>query len=222
MSGRRTFIGAGRSGLSLDSSPAARARADAPCRCPSLTSILTATRSRLSLSTRVPVLPLVVLGLTTLGGALVGVAAALVAFVLENYYFVHPLHTFSVSRPNDVVSLVGFLVFAVAASLVVSRLARGRPGRPSDRARKRRSSAEAVANLGTTHQDLLPLLDSLRAVFDAEAVAILAARRRRVASGRRQWRRVPGRRARDALHHRRRLTSSPFWARPSTTRTANW
>ncbi len=140
---------------------------------PLVTIILTATRSGLSLSSEFLFYLLVVLGLTTVGGALVGVAAALVAFVLENYYFVHPLHTFSVSRPNDVVSLVGFLVFAAGASLVVNRLARG--ARVAERSRaEARVLSEAVANLGTTHQDLLPLLDSLRAVFDAEAVAILA------------------------------------------------
>ena len=138
-----------------------------------VTIILTAARSGLSLSSEFLFYLLVVMGLTTLGGALVGVVAALVAFVLENFYFVHPIHTFSVSRPNDVVSLVGFLVFAAVASLVVNRLTRG--ARLAERSRaEARVLSEAVANLGTTHQDLLPLLDSLRAVFDADAVAILA------------------------------------------------
>jgi two-component system sensor histidine kinase KdpD len=139
---------------------------------PLLTLILTSARSSLSISTEFLAYLVLVLALSTWGGVLVGILAALAAFGLENYYFVKPLHTLAVSRPDDVVSLVAFLVFAVGASVVVSRFARR--SYEADRARaEAQVLAKVVATVGTSHDDLLPLLDSLRAVFDAASVAIL-------------------------------------------------
>jgi two-component system sensor histidine kinase KdpD len=137
-----------------------------------LTLILASARSSLSLSTEFLAYLVLVLALTTLGGALVGLVAAVVASVLENYYFVPPLHTLRIARPDDVVSVVAFLIFAAGASVLVSRFAQR--SHEAERARaEAQVLAKAVATVGTSHQDLLPLLDSLRAVFDATSVAIL-------------------------------------------------
>ncbi len=142
---------------------------------PLFTWILSEFRSSLSLSTDFLVYLVIVLGLASLGGALVGIAAALVAYLLENYYFITPTHTLSVSRPDDFVALIAYLVFAVSASLLVSRFARR--SSEADRARaEAQILASAVATSGTSHTDLLPLLDSLRAVFDATSVALMARR----------------------------------------------
>ena len=142
---------------------------------PLFTWILTAARSSLSLSTDILVYLVIVLGLATLGGVVVGVVAGLAAFTLENYYFTAPIHSFAISRPDDVVSLVAFLVFAIAASILVSRFAH----RSSEAERARAEAqilASAVATTGTSHVDLLPLLDTLRAVLDATSVAIVTDR----------------------------------------------
>jgi two-component system sensor histidine kinase KdpD len=113
-----------------------------------------------------------VLGLAALGGVVVGITAGLAAFVLENYYFVQPLHSLNVARPDDLVSLLAFLLFATGASVLVSRFALR--SYEADRARaEAQILASAVATTGTSHEDLLPLLDSLRAVFDAASVAII-------------------------------------------------
>jgi two-component system sensor histidine kinase KdpD len=142
---------------------------------PLFTWILTVSRSSLSLSTDILVYLVVVLGVATLGGFVVGIAAAIAAFLLENYYFAPPIHTFTVGRPDDVVSLIAFLVFAVAASALVSRFARR--SYEADRARaEAQILASAVATAGTSHEDLLPLLESLRTVFDATSVAIITDR----------------------------------------------
>ncbi|MGA7834362.1 MAG: DUF4118 domain-containing protein [Acidimicrobiales bacterium] len=149
--------------------------ASAAAALPLFTWILTELRSSFSLSTDFLVYLVIVLGLATLGGVVVGAVAALAAFVLENFYFVGPVHTLSVTRPNDVVALVAFLLFAIAASALVSRFARR--SYEADRARSEAQIlASAVATSGTSHEDLLPLLDSLRAVFDASSVAIIARR----------------------------------------------
>ena len=140
---------------------------------PLLTVILTSARSSLSLSTEFLCYLVVVLALTTWGGVVVGLVAALVASALENYYFVPPLHTLRIARPNDVVSIAAFLVFAALASVLVSRFAQR--SQEAERARaEAQVLAKAVATIGTSHEDLLPLLDSLRAVFDASSVALLA------------------------------------------------
>ncbi|MFI5036216.1 MAG: DUF4118 domain-containing protein [Acidimicrobiales bacterium] len=140
---------------------------------PLLTVILTSVRSSVSLSTVFLVYLVAVLGVTTWGGAMVGVVAALAASGLENFYFVLPLHTLEVARPDDVVALVAFLVFAVAASVVVNRYSR----RTSEAERARGEAqilAQAAAAVATSHEDLVPLLDSMRAVYNATGVAILA------------------------------------------------
>ncbi len=132
-------------------------------------------RSSLSLSTDFLVYLVIVLGLATLGGAIVGIVAALAAYLLENYYFITPIHTLSVSRPDDFVALIAYLLFAVAASVLVSRFARR--SSEADRARaEAQILASAVVTSGPSHEGLLPLLDSLRAVFDATSVAIVTRR----------------------------------------------
>jgi two-component system sensor histidine kinase KdpD len=76
-----------------------------------------------------------------------------------------------VSRPDDVVALVAYLVFAVGASVLVNRFSRR--SHQAERARaEAQVLAQVVATVGTSHDDLLPLLDALRAVFDATGVAI--------------------------------------------------
>jgi two-component system sensor histidine kinase KdpD len=142
---------------------------------PIVTVLLTNARASLSLSTEFLVYLVVVLALTTWGGAAVGIVAALAASALENYYFVPPLHTLEVARPDNVVSLVAFLLFAVGATVVVSMYSRR-----SYEAERARAEAQVLAKVagaaGTSHEDLLPLLDTLRTVFAASSVAILVQR----------------------------------------------
>jgi two-component system sensor histidine kinase KdpD len=142
---------------------------------PLLTVAMTSAHANLSLSTVFLVYLLAVLALTTWGGVMVGIVSALGASALENYYFVPPVHTLEVARPDDVVSLVAFLLFASVASVVVSRYTQR-----SNEAVRARAEAEilskAAARVATTHDEMLPLLDSLRAVFAAPSVALIARR----------------------------------------------
>ena len=142
---------------------------------PLLTIVMTSARSSLSLSTEFLAYLVVVLALATWGGILVGALAALAAFGVENFFFVPPLHTLAVARPDDVVSLVAFLVFAVGSGAAVSRFRRR--AYDADRARgEARVLAKAVSTVGTSPKDLHSLLDSLRNVFAASGAAILVER----------------------------------------------
>jgi two-component system, OmpR family, sensor histidine kinase KdpD len=142
---------------------------------PALTLVLTSLRADVSASTDFLVYLVAVLGLAAGGGTLVGVVAALGASGLENFYFVRPFHTLAVSRPDDVVALAAFLVFALTASVAVSRFAQR--SAEAERARgEAQILAQAAAAVATTHDDLVPLLDSVRAIFNASGVAVLARR----------------------------------------------
>jgi two-component system sensor histidine kinase KdpD len=142
---------------------------------PLLTVIMSQIRSSLSLSTVFLVYLVAILALTTWAGALVGVLGAVVASGLENYYFVKPFHTLVVARPDDVVALVAFLLFAVVASVIVNRF--NQSSHEADRARaEAQILAGAAASVAASHEDLLPLLESLRGVFAASSVALVALR----------------------------------------------
>ena len=104
-----------------------------------------------------------------------GVVGAVIASGLENYYFVKPFHTLEVARPDDVVALIAFLIFAVLASVLVNRFAES--SHEADRARaEAQILAGAAASVAASHEDLQPLLESLRAVFAASSVALVAQR----------------------------------------------
>jgi len=142
---------------------------------PILTIAMTQIRSSVSLSTVFLVYLVAVLALTTWAGAIVGVLGALAASGLENYFFVKPLHTLQVARPDDLVAIIAFLVFAIASSVVVTRFALR--SLEAERARAEAAIlAEAAVTFASSHEDLLPLLDSLRNVFAASSVAILGLR----------------------------------------------
>ena len=72
-------------------------------------------------------------------------------------------------------AIVAYLVFAVLASVVVNRFAQR--SHEADRARaEAQILAGAAASVAASHDDLLPLLESLRAVFAASSVALVAQR----------------------------------------------
>lgn len=139
---------------------------------PLVTLALTQLRSGVSVSTVFLVYLVAVLALAAWGGMAIAVTAALAASGLENYYFVPPLHTLQIARPDNAVAIVAFFVFAIGASLAMNEFTR----RSSDAARARAEAellSEAVATVTTSRDDLRPLLDTLRAVFAVEGAALV-------------------------------------------------
>ncbi|MDE3082913.1 MAG: sensor histidine kinase KdpD [Acidobacteriota bacterium] len=139
---------------------------------PGLTVVLTSLHSDAVLSMVFPVYLAAVIGLTVWGGPLTGVASSIAASFLENYYFIAPRHTFVIARADDLTALVAFLAFSIGASIVVSAFTRR-----SIEAERSRAEAEilttAAATVATTHDDLQPILDSLRVIFDLARVELL-------------------------------------------------
>jgi two-component system sensor histidine kinase KdpD len=139
---------------------------------PLLTLGLVPLRDDIDLSTVLLAYLAVVVVSAAIGGAGPGIVIAVVAFLLENYFFVPPHHTFEIHGAENVVSLVGFLAFAAVVSVLVNRLA----SRSREVARVR-AEAEALARTAgaiAIDADTLPgLVDNIRTIFDLEAVSLL-------------------------------------------------
>ncbi|HUP73039.1 MAG TPA: DUF4118 domain-containing protein [Acidimicrobiales bacterium] len=139
---------------------------------PLVTLLLVPLRDDIELSTVLLAYLTVVVATAAIGGAGPGVVTATGAFLLENYYFVLPLHTFTIGDAEDLVSLLGFLAFAAIVSVLVNRLARR--NRDVDRVR---AEAEALARTAGTlaiDADTLPgLIANIRSIFELDAVALL-------------------------------------------------
>jgi two-component system, OmpR family, sensor histidine kinase KdpD len=139
---------------------------------PIVTLILASLRGRIELSTVMLAYLSVVLVATAVGGPQPGLATAGAAFLLENYYFVDPIYTFTVAEPENLVSLLGFLIFAAVGSFAVVRLERR--SRETARARvEARALARTAGMLVAGTEGLDSLVDNLRTTFGLDAVAVL-------------------------------------------------
>jgi two-component system, OmpR family, sensor histidine kinase KdpD len=140
-----------------------------------LTWSLTFAHQSISLSTVTLAYLVIIVGIAIWGGTIVAVASSVAAASLENYYFVAPRHTLNVARPDDLVALSSFLLFAIGTSVAVSRLTRR--SRDAERARaEARILARTAGTIATSHDDLRPLLESLRLVYAATRVAVVERR----------------------------------------------
>jgi two-component system sensor histidine kinase KdpD len=115
-----------------------------------------------------------VVAVGAIGGILPGLAAAVAGFLLANYYFTEPLHTFTIGEGENLLALIVFVVVSAVVSGLVDLAAR----RAID-ARRLRAEAETLARLAADvgSDDPLPaLLGSLRTAFGLDAVALIESR----------------------------------------------
>jgi two-component system sensor histidine kinase KdpD len=116
------------------------------------------------------------------GGFWPALACAVVASLLLNYYFVNPLHRFAISEPENVLSLVVFVVIAVLVSRVVDQAAR----RNVEAARSN-AEAETLSTLAGSllrgEDALQALMDRVQETFAVSSVALLRRQSEAPASG---------------------------------------
>ncbi|CAM3869912.1 sensor histidine kinase [Smaragdicoccus niigatensis] len=106
-----------------------------------------------------------------LGGVGPAVSAALIGAVLLNYYFTPPIHTFTVSEPENLLTLVVMLIVAVLVALVVDRAARLAVA--SAQARNEAALLGSYARTVLADPDPLPnLLEKVRENFGQSCVAL--------------------------------------------------
>jgi two-component system sensor histidine kinase KdpD len=120
-----------------------------------------------------PLLLVGAIGVAAVGGVRPGIAGAVIGFLLGDWLFIPPFHTFTINRAGDAIAGGTFLLVAVVVSMLVDQLARRR----LETARAK-SESEALARLAggamASGPEALPsLLADLRATFALSAVAIL-------------------------------------------------
>lgn len=104
--------------------------------------ILSNLRGSLNLTSQVLVFLVAVVGSALLGGLISAVLAALFASALLNYYFITPVHAFTIAEHNNILALVVFVVVAVTVATVVDKATR-----QTSRAGHASAEAETLASL---------------------------------------------------------------------------
>ncbi|WP_035802784.1 ATP-binding protein [Kitasatospora mediocidica] len=148
-----------------------------PC---GLTAVLSGLPHSLNLTTVALLFQLGVVAVALLGGAASALMASLVASLLLNYYFIPPVHTFTIGEPNNVIALAVFAAVALTVSTVVDRATR-----QTRRAARATAEAEALSTLAGSvlrGHDGVPgggsaiptLLEQSRTTFGLDSVALLS------------------------------------------------
>ncbi len=141
---------------------------------PLITLALASTRGDLPLGTVSLIYLLPVVTAAAIGGAAPGILAGTGGFLLLNWYFSPPIHTFTIADPRDIVALIVFVVIAAVVSTQVDLAARR-----SNEARRTRSQAAALARATSALLELpdpLPaLVEEIRRTFVVDGVTVLHA-----------------------------------------------
>ncbi|GAA1865649.1 DUF4118 domain-containing protein [Pseudonocardia ailaonensis] len=115
--------------------------------------------------------------LATIIAALVGslgpaLLAALLGGLLLNFFLTPPLYSFTITEPENAITVVAMLVVAVLVALVVDRAARR--GEQAARARTEAALLASFARTVLTRADPVPrLLEKVREAFGLRCVALL-------------------------------------------------
>jgi two-component system, OmpR family, sensor histidine kinase KdpD len=137
-----------------------------------LVPVLAAVRDDVSLASDLLLFLLVVVIVSLIGGIWPALITAIAASLVVNYYFVAPLHQFTISQPENVLALSVFVVIAALVSRVVDMAAR----RTSEAARSN-AEAETMSTLAGSvlrgEQAIPALLERVRETFAVDRVSLL-------------------------------------------------
>jgi len=139
---------------------------------PVLTLALTSAGDRLNLVSDVLIFLVAVIVVALVGGFVPAVLLAVAGSLLLNYYFVPPVHQFTIAEANNALALGVFVVVALLVSSVVDTAAR--------RTRQAARAGAESALLATTAGDVLAgqrpveaVLDRVREAFGMDSVTLL-------------------------------------------------
>ncbi len=138
---------------------------------PALSAVLTQMRDEVSLPSVLLLFLLLVVTVATVGGLAPALAAALVGFLVVNYYFTPPIHEWTVAEAENLLALATFLVVALVVSALVAAAARR-----TAEATRAAAEASTLASLAGTiaSPDPLPVLvDHLQHAFGLAGAALL-------------------------------------------------
>jgi two-component system sensor histidine kinase KdpD len=139
---------------------------------PLLTLALTTARGNLNLTSDLLGYLLAVVGVALVGGAYPGIAAAIVASLLLNYYFTPPIYRFTIATRDNVIALAAFVVVAATVSGIVDLAAR----RTTQAARAQAESRVLATVAGSVlrgENALRALLERLQEALSLASVTLL-------------------------------------------------
>jgi two-component system sensor histidine kinase KdpD len=140
---------------------------------PLLTLILTANRGSDGLATALSSYLVLVVIVAATGGVWPAALAALAGFLLSNYFFAPPIHTFTIADTRDILALVMFLVTAGVVSVLVDLSARKTAAAVEARTDAQTLARVAGRMVAPEGNPLPALLEELMVAFRLEAAAVL-------------------------------------------------
>ncbi|MCW6004421.1 DUF4118 domain-containing protein [Micromonospora sp. CPCC 205371] len=170
-------VGRGRLRLTAGASPLPRRRrlagfGLAVIGLPLLTLLLRLLRDELGLASDMLLVLAAVVAVALVGGMWPAVVAAVIGFLLLNFFFTEPYHTLIIHDREDVLAVVVFLLVAVAVAAVVDLAAR--------RTREAAAASADASTLATVAGSVLrgarplaALLERLRETFGLKSVTLL-------------------------------------------------
>lgn len=138
---------------------------------PVVTVLLLAGTTGASLALAMSSYLLVVLAVAAVGGLVPGLLAALVAFLVSNWEFAPPVHTFTIGNPRDVLALVSFLVAALTVSTFVDLAAR-RSAQAARSERDARALARLVSTVSLGDRALDEILAEIVRIFELDGAVL--------------------------------------------------
>ena len=139
---------------------------------PLLTLVLASLRGQLNLISDVLVYLVAVVVVALVGGFVPAVLLAVVGSLLLNYYFIPPIHTWTIAEANNALALGVFVVVALLVSSVVDTAAR----RTRQAARASAESELLTTTAGSVlrgQRAVEAVLDRVREAFGMESVTLL-------------------------------------------------
>jgi two-component system, OmpR family, sensor histidine kinase KdpD len=139
---------------------------------PLLTLALSHVRGDLHLTSDVLVFLAAVIAVALLGGFIPALLAAVTASLLLNFYFIPPIHKFTIAEVNNALALVIFVIVGLVVSSVVDTAAR----RTKQAARSGAESELLATTAGSVlrgQRALSAVLDRVREAFGMDSVTLL-------------------------------------------------
>ncbi len=150
---------------------------------PLLTMVLAAGRSGNSLAIALSSYLVLVVVVAAVGGVWPAALAAIAGFLLSNYYFAPPIHTFTITNARDVLALVMFLVTAAVVAALVDHSARRTAAAAEARTDARMLARVAGRMVAPGGNPLPDLLEELTVTFRQESASVLRSDTDRASTG---------------------------------------
>jgi two-component system sensor histidine kinase KdpD len=139
---------------------------------PLLTLLLATDRGGINLISDALAFLVLVVAVALIGGIYPAIAAAILTSLLLNFYFIPPLHTFTIAQTNNVLALIVFLVVAVAVSSVVDLAAR-RTRQAARASAESQTLATLAGSVLRGEQSINAMLERAREAFGMTSVSLL-------------------------------------------------